>query len=425
MTVLGALARRESSAPQNLTAWGDWGGNAAVTSSGSTVTTSNATQLLTVYGCDRFISDGISTLPVDTFATVNGEAVETTPPAWVEQPTPDLDWIAWCGQTLSSMLLGGDFFGFRVYARGTLQQIIPLDPGVVVVYRDRGRKRYRVNGEDIDPFLILHIPAVMYPGADRGMSPVEAARQSIGIGMAAQEFGGRFFGQGTTLSGVIEVPGELSPEQARIMARDWSRKHGGKDKSNLPGVLQGGAAWKPTQLSNEQSQFLETRGYTASEIAGQMFLIDPSEMGLPVQGTSLTYGNLTERNERRVQVTFLPWIVRLEKYLSRELPVGEYLKIKTDGLLRGSTKTRWDTYKIGVDLGALEVEEVRSLEDLPPLPDKPPAPPDLAGQIEAVGQLIRAGFDPAAALALFGLPPIKHTGLVPVTITAPPEGEQP
>lgn len=418
MTVLGALAAREpiSNAIQS-TPWGDWGDGGVAAASGTQVSSSTALQLLTVYGCNRFIGDGISTLPVDTFAAGPSASFETEPPEWLLKPTPDLDWIAWCGQGLTSLLLGGDLFAYKIYRGRALRELIPLDPGVVQVFRNAGRKWYRVNGVEVDPFNILHVPAIMYPGADRGLSPVEAARQSIGLGMAAQEFGGRFFGQGTNLSGVIEVPGDMPPEKTREMARSWSKKHAGTSKSNLPGVLTGGAVWKPTQLSNEQSQFLETRGFTASEIAGQMFMIDPAEMGLPVQGTSLTYANLTERNERRVQVTFLPWIVRLEKALSTLLPAGEYVKINTDGLLRGSTKTRWDTYKIGVDLGALEVGEVRALEDLAPLPDKPASPPALIDQIEAVGQLIRAGFDPAAALEFLGLPPITHTGLVPITVT--------
>jgi len=416
--MLASFFDRDARPQDLLTEWGNWGGAGNDTSAGMSVTTSSSMQLLTVYGCNRFIADGISTLPIDTFKVgSDGVAAESAKPAWIEQPTPDLNRVAWGGQVITSMLTAGDSFCYRVYNRGALQAMIPLDPGTVDVFRKASRKSYRVNGIEVDPGLILHIPGVMFPGADRGMSPVEAARQSIGIGMAAKDFGGKFFGQGTTLSGVIEVPTEQTPSQTRDMARAWAKKHGGTAKSNLPGVLQGGATWKPIQLSNEQSQFLETQGFTAAEIASQMFLIDPAEMGLAVAGSSLTYANLTERNERRVQVTFLPWIIRLELALSAELPDGEFVKINTDGLLRGSTATRWATYKIGVDLGAYEVAEVRALEDLPPLSDKPPSPPDLVKQIEAVGQLIRAGFEPDAALAFLGLPPIAHTGLVPVTVT--------
>ena len=179
------------------------------------------------------------------------------------------------------------------------------------------------------------------------MSPVEAARQTIGQGMSAQEYGARFFGQGASLSGVIEVPGTLEDKAARELAKRWSRDHSGPRKANLPGVLEGGAVWKPTGVTNEQAQFLETRKFAASEIASQMFLIDPAEMGLPVDGSSLTYANLEQRNARKVQVTYLPWMVRLERFISALLPTGQYAKFNVKGLLRGDTKTQYESYEIG------------------------------------------------------------------------------
>ena len=415
MTVLGALARPGPSNAIQVTPWGDWTG-AQPSWSGSDVTPISSVQLVTVYGCVRFISDGISTLPIDAHQDADGAKIEVAKPDWLEQPTTDLDYTAWAGQMLTSLLLAGDAFCLRVMRGSTVRELIPLDPTRVEVFRKGPRKWYRVNGVEVDPFLILHIPGLMYPGSDRGLSPVEAARQSIGLGMSAQEFGARFFGQGTALSGVIEVPGELAPDKAGEMARSWSKRHGGKDKSGLPGVLQGGATWKPIQLSNEQSQFLETRRFTAAEIASQMFLIDPPEIGIGVEGQSLTYSNLEQRNIRKVQVTFLPWIVRLEKALSSQMPPGRYVKINVNGLLRGDMKTRFEAYRIGDEAGFVQNAEIRAWEDLPPMPEEAPAPPALVDQIEAVGQLIRAGFEPAAALEVVGLPPIAHTGLVPVTV---------
>lgn len=417
MTVLGALTRNETRAVQ-ATPWGDWGDSSGTTWAGASVTTSSSLQLLTVYGCVRFISDGISTLPVDTFTDRgDGGKIETEKPRWLTNPTPDLDFVAWCGQTLTSDLLAGNAYHFKVYRAGVLQELIPLDPAKVQVLRVNGRKWYRVNGVDVDPFNILHIPAVMYPGADVGYAPVEAARQSIGSGLAAQEYAARFLDQDSTPGGVIEVPTDMPPEKTREMARSWARKHAGKNKTGLPGVLVGGATWKQTAVTNEQAQFLESRGFTAAEIAAQMFLIDPADLGIGVQGTSLTYANLTERNLRRVQVTFLPWIVRLERALSSLLPPGEYVKFNVNGLLRGDMKTRFETYKVGRDIEAIQVDEIREWEELSPLPERAAQPPALVDQIEAVGQLIRAGFEPDSALAFLGLPPIKHTGLVPITVT--------
>lgn len=406
--MLGRLLDRSESRAVQATAWGDWG-DTGRTWSGNDVTAKSSLQLLTVYGCNRFICDGISTLPVDTF--------RTTTPAIIEEPAPGVDFISWATQFLTSLLLAGDFFGWRVYQGSTLAGVLPLDPGAVDVYRENGRKRFRVNGADVDPFNVMHVTGIMWPGSDRGLSPVEYARQGIGMGMAAQEYGARFFDQDSTPSGVIEVPGELEPTKAREMARSWQKKHAGKGKVGLPGVLQGGAVWKATAVNNEQAQFLETRQFTAAEIAAEMFLIDPPEMGIGVQGQSLTYTNQEQRNTRKVQVTFLPWIVRLERALTSMLPPGPPVKLNVNGLLRGDTKTRFETYKIGLDTGVLEPDEVRALEDLPPLPSKPASPPSLTEQIEAVGQLIRAGFEPAAALTFLGLPPIQHTGLVPITVT--------
>ena len=370
------------------TPWGDWGDSATVAASGARVSVSSSLQLLTVYGCNRFIADGVSTLPVDVLRRRPDGSPEQIPtPAVIAQPTPDLDFTAWATQILTSLLLAGNAYVLVTRSGRQVVELLPLDPAKIQVVRRNGRKVFVSGGTELSAFEVLHIPGVMFPGSDVGLSPVEAARQAIGVGMSAKEFGGRFFGQGTTLSGVIEVPTELNADKAKEMARSWAKSHGGASKSNLPGVLQGGATWKPTQLSNEQSQFLETQGYTASEIAGQMFLIDPAEMGLPVQGSSLTYANLEQRNARKVQVTFLPWIVRLERALTALLPRPQYVKLNVNGLLRGDTKTRFDAYAVGITNKFMVPNEAREFEDWSPLPGgdavtttPPPVMPDQENQ---------------------------------------------
>lgn len=367
--MLASLFPSERRAIQ-ATAWGAWpGDNGGATWSGASVDTRSSLQLITVYGCNRFICEGISTLPIDTFRKLSdGTGIATPMPRWLEEPAADLDPIAWLTQVLSSLLLAGNAYLFMDYKDGQLASLIPLDPSKVGVRRERGRKVFNVVAETFDMNRVLHIPGVMFPGSDVGLSPVEAARQAIGMGMAAQEFGARFFGQGGTLGGVIEDPNPLDPQKAREMARIWANLHHGKDKAHLPGVLQGGAAWKSTGVTNEQSQFLETRGFTASEIAGQMFMLDPTEMGLPaLPGSNLTYANLEQRNARKVQVTFLPWLVRLENAFSALMMRPRYMKFNVNGLLRGDQKTRYESYQIGLNSKFLVPNEARAWEDLPPL----------------------------------------------------------
>ena len=368
MTVLGALARPGPSNAIQVTPWGDWGPSGK-TWAGSDVTELSATQLLTVYGCVRFICDGISTLPVDLLRKLpESGSVEVDKPALLVEPAPGLTMIEWITQFLASLLLAGNFYGYLAYRNGRVDQVIPIDPMRVQVRRERGRRVYWVDGERFSELEIGHVRGVMWPGSDVGLSPVEAARQSIGQGMSAQEYGARFFADGATMSGVIEVPGELAPDKAREMARAWSKRHGGKDKAHLPGVLQGGASWKQTGVTNDQAQFLETRRFTAAEIAASMFLIDPPEMGIGVEGQSLTYSNLEQRNIRKVQVTFLPWIVRLEQFLSSLMPGKQYVHLNVDGLLRGDQKTRMSSYAIGIQNQFMTPNEARAFEDWSPLP---------------------------------------------------------
>jgi HK97 family phage portal protein len=371
----GVEARAIGSVP-----WGTWGDEGGTnTAAGARVTVRSSIECsLAVNGCARFIADGISTLPVDVFRGQGRDRQAMPKPRWLEEPTADLSFTDWAGQMLVSALTDGNALARKVFdSSGTLTELDPFDPETISVRRDRGRRAYFVNGRQVDSNEVLHIPGIMFPGADVGLSPVEAARQTIGRTVAVEDFAGKFFSQGANLSGVIEDPGPLDPVKARETARIWARLHSGNRRAHLPGVLQGGAVWKPTGVTNEQAQFLETHQFTQAQIAAFMFLIDPSEFGLSLPGgSSLTYANLVQRNQRKVQVTFLPWIVRLERALSKLLPQPRYMKLNVDGLLRAEAKTRFEMYEIASRINTaaqqqgmppfMATDEMRDFEDWSP-----------------------------------------------------------
>jgi len=379
--MLGSLfPKREERA---LNVWGSWQGEPNPTWAGVDVDTRSSLQLLTVYGCVRLISDSIATLPLDVLReTPDGSVEQLATPGWLEEPIVGLHRTAWLGQVLSSLLLDGNAYIAVMAVGARIVELIPLNAKSVTVSREGGIRKFKVHGSPAT-FPIIHIPGLMLAGAEVGLSPVEAARQSIGAGIAAQEFGARFFGQGAVMSGVIEDPGEVNPDKARDMAKAWGKKHSGLSNSHLPGVLQGGATWKPTGVTNEQAQFLETRGYTAAEIAGQMFLLDPSDLGIPTpSGSSLTYANLEQRNIRRVQVALMPWIVRIEMALSGLLAQPRYVKFNVGALLRGDTLARFQAYRIalGDNVPFMVPDEAREFEDWSPMPGgNMPADPMPAG----------------------------------------------
>jgi HK97 family phage portal protein len=371
--MLSSIFRRPEQRAQ-ATTWGLWPGEMTQVVGGVSVTEQTSMQLLTVYGSVRLISDSIATLPLDVYRRTGDDAkVEVAKPKWLQQPTTNLDFTSWVSQVLSSLLLHGN--AYVVVLRnevGAIVELIPLDPSKVRVTRDRGRLAYMVNGQRVDAEM-LHLKGLMLPGSDVGLSPVEYARQSIGLGLAAVKFGtGYFEGEGN-MPGVIEMPGSAQSETLKAIADQWRRRRreGGR---GLPGVLQEGAVWKPTGVTNEQAQFLATRKFTSAEIAGQMFMIDPTELGIGIEGSSLTYANLEQRNTRFVRVTLLPWIVRLEKALSDLLAQPRYVKFNLGALLRGDLQTRYAAYAVGIGAGFLEPNEARDWEDLPPMDDTPDVP---------------------------------------------------
>ena len=361
------FARTEERTITHASVWGDWPGDAPASWSGERVTQATAMQLLTVYGCVRLISDQISTLPVHVYRKVGDVREQLISPDWLTEPVANMGFTEWCGQVLSSLLLNGNaYLAVTRNESARIVEVVPLDPAVVQVFRvDRLTKAYRVNGALFGGEM-LHLKGVMLPGSDVGYSPLEAARQSIGLGLAALKYGGNYFETDGNMPGVIESPKPVDPTRKKEMAEAWRRKRS-KGGRGLPGLLDDGATWKPTGVTNEQAQFLATRQYTAAEIAGQMFLVDPSDLGIPVDGSTLTYANLEQRNVRRVQVTLLPWIVRIEDALSSLLAKPRYVKLSVDGLLRGDMKTRYESYQIGVDSGFLVPNEPRGFEELAPL----------------------------------------------------------
>lgn len=364
-----------------------WFPNPAPTWAGVSVTRESSLQLVTVYGCVRMISDSISTMPLDVFRRTPDGNIEANRPAWLDRPTVDLDLSEWCGQVLMSLLLEGNaYVAVTRSESGQIVELVPLDPAAVNVRRVGSRKLFIVNGVEQPSAEIVHIKGLMLPGSDVGLSPIEYARQSIGLGLSTLEFGAKFFDGEGNMPGVIELPHPAQPATMQNLAEQWKRKRSRAGKG-LPGILESGATWKATGVTNEQAQFLATRKYTAAEIAGQMFMLDPTDLGIGVDGTSVTYANLEQRNSRRVQITLLPWIIRLEKALSGLLAQPRFVKFNVSGLLRGDIKTRWDTYYLAElinqsaakrgDVPVLSTQEMREFEDFGPAPEQPNPPTDM------------------------------------------------
>lgn len=376
--------RMEAFERRVIQSFGPWGNPGPESAAGVHVSSSNATQLLAVHGCVALISDTIATLPLCIYRDKENGAHEEIDarPRWLKRPNPNVTFIEFLSQTLVSLLLDGNaYWVYSVDGNGLPFEVHCLDPTIVDVVSAAPEElnptaEYRVRGV-IYRGKLVHLKGIVRPGMLKGVSPVEDAKQSIGLGLAAQEFASRFYANGASLSGVIETPQDLTFDQARDLVRKFGTDHAGLKNAHRPGLLDNGAVWRPLSVTPEQAQFLESRQFQTAEIASEMFLLDPAWFAMtPPGGTGLTYQNRAQLGEHLAQFTCARWIIRVEKAITDLLPDPQYAKFNLDALKRGDLAARAAYYTAALDpvKGWMVQDEVRDLEDLGPMPKKPPLP---------------------------------------------------
>jgi HK97 family phage portal protein len=356
----------------------------AQTWSGTAVSERTALQQIAVWACVSLIADTVSALPIGAFRKVGPTRVEVNPtPSLLLQPYAELDIGEWLSQLLVSLLLRGNAYGW-IYGRdglGFATDVMPLHPDAVRPQRNSaGRIEYYVTssydgllgpgpgpkaGKVIADTDMVHMRGLMLPGTRVGLSPIEYARQGLGLAMAAEEFGARFFGDGASPSSILETPNEIDGKAARRMKADWVRAHGQRHRE--PAVLSGGVTWKSVSLAPEEAQFLETRKFQTAEIA-RLFRVPPHLIGDVDKTTSWGTG-IEEQALGWITYGLGTWITRFERSLSALTPRGQYARMNVASLLRGRTLERYDTYLKGRNGGWLSVDEIRALEDMAPVPD--------------------------------------------------------
>jgi len=399
---------------------------------GTVVNNDTVFQVNAIFSGVSLISDLVSTLPVDCFVNRDGARFPFRPkPSWVDQPDVDLPRQAFYSSVVTSLLLDGNAF-IRVYSnrRGEVVNLVVLNPTTVQIVRNGiGRLQFNVVGEEqpLTSDEILYIPDLLRPGQVRGVSRVTALKENFGLALALEKFAATFFGSGTNLAGVIEFPGNLTQEQADNLRSGFDSRHSGWSRSNRTGVLSGGAQFKPTMVSPEQSSLIDSRRFAVEDVA-RALNIPPHLLGLP--GT-MSYSSVEENNRQFLISTLSPMVSKVEQAISplmRRSPGGEnaYIKFNMDALLRANIQARTAAYSTGLQAGYLTINDVRRMEDMLPVEDEaanqvrvPLANVTITDQsltaeekkVRMANVLVLSGYDPAESLAAVGLDPIAHTGL--------------
>jgi HK97 family phage portal protein len=349
-------------------------GLAGNTLAGTRVTESSALTFTAVYSAINRIATDLAILSIGTYERLaDGSRREATDrPAdrlLTVRPNGEVDAFRFRQSAYAKVLGRGNSYSEILIDRGGAPaELWEMDPTTCWPDRTPQSKRlyYEVdNGRrTLPPYKVLHLAGLGWDGI-KGYSPIQLARQAIGLGLAAETLGASFFGNGLNNKGVIMYPGTLSPEMQDKWRNEIGRVHQGPQNAARPLILTEGAKWVSTTIPPDDAQFLETRKFQVLEIA-RIFNLPPHKLGDYSQSH---LANLEESNLDYLQTTLMGWICMIEAQINAKLHAGldsgrYYSEHVVASFLRGNMQARAAFYKDLFGLAAITPNEIRRLENL-------------------------------------------------------------
>ena len=384
MNILTGLFKSRDK-PQNRTPGSSYAFFLGGSTSGKAVTERSAMQMTAVYSCVRILAEAIAGLPLHLYRyTPDGSKVKAVDhPLYLllhDEPNPEMSSFVFRETLMTHLLLWGNAYAQIIHnGKGEVVALYPLMPNRMSVDRDKHGQLYytytRASDEAktmtgttvlLPPSDVLHIPGLGFDGLV-GYSPIAMAKNAIGLAIATEEYGAKFFANGAAPSGVLEHPGTIKdPSRVR---EAWMSQFGGSANSGKVAVLEEGMKYTPISISPEQAQFLETRKFQINEIA-RIFRIPPHMVG-DLEKSS--FSNIEQQSLEFVKYTLDPWVIRWEQSIQRALLRPEekkryFAKFNVDGLLRGDSQSRMNGYAVARQNGWMSANDIRELENLDRIP---------------------------------------------------------
>ena len=353
--------------------------------SGKAVTERSAMQMTAVYSCVRILAEAIAGLPLHlyTYKDDGGKEKAIGHPLYLllhDEPNPEMSSFVFRETLMTHLLLWGNAYAQIIRnGKGEVVALYPLMPNRMTVDRDSSGQlfySYQMNNSDaptmkagtviLKPSDVLHIPGLGFDGLV-GYSPIAMAKNAIGLAIATEEYGAKFFANGATPGGLLEYPGTVKdPDRVR---ESWNKGFSGSQNAGKVAILEEGMKYTPISIAPEQAQFLETRKFQINEIA-RIFRVPPHMVG-DLEKSS--FSNIEQQSLEFVKYTLDPWVVRWEQSLSRALFTPEekkqyFFKFNVEGLLRGDYQSRMNGYATARQNGWMSANDIRELENLDRIP---------------------------------------------------------
>ena len=384
MTIFSGLFKSRDK-PTNRTPGSAYSFFLGGTTSGKAVTERTAMQMTAVYSCVRVLAEAVAGLPLHLYRVRDdgGKEKALDHPLYRllhDEPNPEMSSFVFRETLMTHLLLWGNAYAQIIRnGKNEIVALYPLMPNKMTVDRDANGQLYYSydRGSDeairddrstviLHPSDVLHIPGLGFDGLV-GYSPIAMAKNAIGMAIACEEYGAKFFANGAAPGGVLEHPGTLKDPQR--IRESWQAAFGGSSNSNKVAVLEEGLKYTPIAISPEQAQFLETRKFQINEIA-RIFRVPPHMVG-DLEKSS--FSNIEQQSLEFVKYTLDPWVIRWEQSITRALLSHEdksryFVKFNLEGLLRGDYQSRMNGYAIGRQNGWMSANDIRELENLDRIP---------------------------------------------------------
>lgn len=376
---LSSIFQPRADSTLNLTDPKPWrdAGLLGLSRSGVSVSPAQSISYSAVLACVRVISETLASLPLITYEQQGRlkQRAKTFPLYSVLHDAPNERLTSFELRELLQIHLimwGNAYCEIEYNGQGQVTALWPLLPWQMQAGKTlSGELAYRYtppegSAKTLPAFRVWHIRGLTFDGI-MGLALTDLGREAIGLGIAAQDYGSTFFGNGARPGGILEHPGVLGDDAHDNLRKSWNAAHGGLDKANRIAILEEGLKYVQTGVPPEAAQFLGTRKYQRSEIAG-ILRVPPHMIG---DLEFATFSNIEHQQISFVVDTMRPWLVRWEQSIQFHLMSSAdrqryFVEFLIEGLLRGDTASRYSAYAIGIQWGWMSANEVRELENLNP-----------------------------------------------------------
>jgi len=306
----------------------------------------------------------ICTLPLAI--EVGGQVQDFLPPI-IAQPDPTEDRQETLSRMATSLAMRGEFVALLgdFDEDGFPNSLKVIDP-YNATKRTDGTWDIRIGdvpaqGRNVPNDQILHRMALAFAGETRGMSVVELFRRQLEGELSAQVYQGQFYKDGGLPMAVVSTKStDLDETQLSKLASTWREK---VRRSREPVFLPGDFTVTPLYLSNRDSQYLESRTFSLTDVANMVGL-PPYFVG--ASGSSNTYSNITDQRRDLIDIYLRDDLYLIERAFTSLMPEGIDVKYQAESFLRLDPKATAETLKI--ESSWMTLNEVRAVQGLPPLP---------------------------------------------------------